>query len=352
MSLKHPIRRKILRMLSGRAQSFSEMQEVLRLESSHLTYHLESLGSLLFKTEDGKYALSSLGEAAVSMMCHVEEPPKTVLHLPLPSRRWKILLATLMVGIILLSSLCYFQYQTLTQLSGQYLSLKQEHELLQDVLREVLGLGNAALTYEYMENSTVATALVTITNETTNNITFAINIVSPLGCNITWVSITSPWGRSSDSYSIYSLTSNSTLEIEISFPSPDQPGAYLSVWVSKEIRVPYGWNASVIVNRALEWYNFSELIAYELVWGTRVTNSSTCSVLLPSRGWYFIQIGVPSVWNATDHYIINYTVTFRTKSQRNYIPFFVGGRIGGFGPMEFFGMYDFGRSVFGRKDDP
>jgi len=86
-SLKHPIRRKILRILSAGPESFSELQKAFNIESSHLTYHLEGLGNLLLKTEDGKYALSSLGEAAVSMMKQVEEPPKTVSPLRFPSRK-------------------------------------------------------------------------------------------------------------------------------------------------------------------------------------------------------------------------------------------------------------------------
>jgi len=73
-SLRHPIRRKILRALSVKPQSFSDLQRTLGIESSHLTYHLEELGSLLTKTEKGEYALSSLGTAAVSTMKQVEEP--------------------------------------------------------------------------------------------------------------------------------------------------------------------------------------------------------------------------------------------------------------------------------------
>jgi DNA-binding transcriptional ArsR family regulator len=73
-SLKHPIRRKILRILSTKPQSFSDLQKQLNLESSHLTYHIEGLGRLLLKMDGGKYSLSSLGEAAVLTMNHVEEP--------------------------------------------------------------------------------------------------------------------------------------------------------------------------------------------------------------------------------------------------------------------------------------
>jgi len=86
-SLKHPIRRKILRMLSAQAASFTDLQRQMSIESSHLTYHLESLGSLLLRTEDGKYSLSSLGQAAATMMRHVEDPSATSLHFSFPSTR-------------------------------------------------------------------------------------------------------------------------------------------------------------------------------------------------------------------------------------------------------------------------
>jgi len=76
-SLRHPIRRKILRTLSEGPQSFSDLQRTIGIESSHLTYHLEGLTSLLAKTENGEYTLSSLGRIAVSTMKQVEEPPST-----------------------------------------------------------------------------------------------------------------------------------------------------------------------------------------------------------------------------------------------------------------------------------
>jgi DNA-binding transcriptional ArsR family regulator/uncharacterized coiled-coil protein SlyX len=79
-SLKHPIRRRILRMLSKQPMSFMEMVEVLGVSNSFLTYHLENLGELLGKTEDGKYKLSSFGEAANATMIKVEDIPTTAPH--------------------------------------------------------------------------------------------------------------------------------------------------------------------------------------------------------------------------------------------------------------------------------
>jgi hypothetical protein len=44
-----------------------------------LTYHLESLGELVSKMEDGRYKLSSFGEASVITMKGVEETPSRKL---------------------------------------------------------------------------------------------------------------------------------------------------------------------------------------------------------------------------------------------------------------------------------
>ena len=74
-SLKHPVRRKILRLLAAGSKTFSEILGQVDVDSSHLSYHLESLKELL-KKENGQYSLSDFGNAAVSLMSKVEEPEK------------------------------------------------------------------------------------------------------------------------------------------------------------------------------------------------------------------------------------------------------------------------------------
>ena len=80
-SLKHPVRRKILRMLSEKSMSFSEMLDTLKVSSPFLTYHLENLGELVCKAADGKNRLSTFGDTAILTMSRVEDMPK------LPSSR-------------------------------------------------------------------------------------------------------------------------------------------------------------------------------------------------------------------------------------------------------------------------
>lgn len=130
-SLKHPIRRRILRILSDEPESFSDLQKQFKIESSHLTYHLEGLGNLLYKTEDGKYALSSFGDAAVSMMKQVEEPPRTSLHLSFPSSRrirmLKPLTFLLVCGLIaslIFNGVFFFRY---TELERTYDGLNKAY---------------------------------------------------------------------------------------------------------------------------------------------------------------------------------------------------------------------------------
>jgi len=99
-SLKHPIRRRILRILSMKPESFSDLQKQLNLESSHLTYHIDGLGRLLLKIDVGKYSLSSLGEAAVSTMNHVEAPPARTMMSWMDGehRKWKALSLVVLIA--------------------------------------------------------------------------------------------------------------------------------------------------------------------------------------------------------------------------------------------------------------
>ena len=130
-SLSHPARRKILRLLADKPRNFSTILETLGLSSSHLTYHLENLGELLVKLDDGRYKLSGLGEAAVCTMRGVEEPPesqKKSLKMPLT---WKAVFAGLMIGVVLLSAVSYAQYMSVNQLSSDYQQLSDDYALLQ-----------------------------------------------------------------------------------------------------------------------------------------------------------------------------------------------------------------------------
>jgi DNA-binding transcriptional ArsR family regulator len=144
-SLKHPARRKILRMLSERTLTFSQMLDSLAIPSSHLTYHLENLGELVIKDEDGKYKLSSFGKASVSMMKGAEEVPdvhaKRFSALPF---QWKSLFVVFAVIVLFLASMSYVQYASFNQLSNDYTNLRADLDKVKTENEQLLSWSSSA----------------------------------------------------------------------------------------------------------------------------------------------------------------------------------------------------------------
>ncbi len=119
-SLKHPARRKILRILADKPLTFSEMLELLGVSSSNLTYHLENLGELVTKEETGVYRLSTFGSASVSTMKIVEEAPEVQPRKRTSlSFKWKAILAIALIGLILSVSMATLQFGALNQATSE-----------------------------------------------------------------------------------------------------------------------------------------------------------------------------------------------------------------------------------------
>lgn len=135
-SLKNPIRRKILRMLAKKhlvfsGMTFSEILESLSIDSGHLSYHLEKMGELLTRSNDGEYGLSSIGVAATKLMTGVEDYPKAQSKkwLKIRTSRLGIILITTVLIVALGVSWWYFnapRYETL--LSGRIKILRSDGE--------------------------------------------------------------------------------------------------------------------------------------------------------------------------------------------------------------------------------
>jgi DNA-binding transcriptional ArsR family regulator len=73
-ALKHPIRRRILRSLESDRRTYTEMLNDLGVDTGLLNYHLDHLGSLIRKEEDGRYSLSDFGVAALGLTTRIEDP--------------------------------------------------------------------------------------------------------------------------------------------------------------------------------------------------------------------------------------------------------------------------------------
>lgn len=73
-ALKHPVRRQILSMLEEKGEaSFTEVQSATDLhDTGLLSYHLKELAPLITQTERGKYKLSDIGVASMTLFHKVE----------------------------------------------------------------------------------------------------------------------------------------------------------------------------------------------------------------------------------------------------------------------------------------
>jgi len=134
-------------MLSEKSTGFSQMLEELGVSSSHLTYHLESLGELVSKMESGDYKLSTFGEAAVNTMRIVEDAPAVQSeNSKFRFLRWKPVIALLVIGLVLLGSFSVLQYNAMNQLS-------EEHRKLQDSYNQLLSLtGSTDKARRFLQN--------------------------------------------------------------------------------------------------------------------------------------------------------------------------------------------------------
>ena len=129
-SLKHPVRRKILRMLGNKPMTFMEMVEELGVSSPNLTYHLESLGELISKMDNDQYKLSSFGVATVDAMKGIEDV-KTEPKRRSGAFKWQVFSAALIVAVLLLASFAALQYNSIIELSSAQHSLSSQIQRLQ-----------------------------------------------------------------------------------------------------------------------------------------------------------------------------------------------------------------------------
>jgi DNA-binding transcriptional ArsR family regulator len=106
-ALKHPIRRKILRILKEKPATYTEILNQLNIDNGLLNYHLDNMKDLLTKNEDEKYTLSEFGKATVSLVRGVEEPAREArsrLSLLGRSISWSKLL-TVFIGVLVLTNI-------------------------------------------------------------------------------------------------------------------------------------------------------------------------------------------------------------------------------------------------------
>lgn len=110
--LSHPLRREILLTLSEKGEcSFTELLNVVKVDTGKLSFHLRSLSAFMAQTRAGKYTLNRTGENAVRVILDVEswaevaDVSRKASQLPLASFRLRTLAFLIDVAIILLITL-------------------------------------------------------------------------------------------------------------------------------------------------------------------------------------------------------------------------------------------------------
>lgn len=103
-ALKHPVRRHILSLLHDEPQTYSSILRALNIDTGLLNYHLENLGSLIAKNEEGKYGVSEFGRAAIRLKDGIEAPQRGESHKPRVKQIEIFIFGIMLVSLIILGS--------------------------------------------------------------------------------------------------------------------------------------------------------------------------------------------------------------------------------------------------------
>jgi DNA-binding transcriptional ArsR family regulator len=101
-ALDHPLRRRIIELLSEEPRTYTLLLNKLEIESGHLAYHLRNLDELLGRDEQGKYYLNESGVKAHEFLTGETRPEKTTSSLERTVFLSIIILIVVIAGAILL----------------------------------------------------------------------------------------------------------------------------------------------------------------------------------------------------------------------------------------------------------
>jgi len=141
-SLKHPARRKILRILGEGPSTYTELQRKLDVETGFLNYYLDSLDGLIAKNKDGRYRVSELGVSALTLIRQVEEPVSKT-----EPRKFSILgfsinvaYVTLVIIFILVISNVYWAYASQKRSQEKTNLIGESILIINALLNESIGI--------------------------------------------------------------------------------------------------------------------------------------------------------------------------------------------------------------------
>ncbi|MCL5949673.1 MAG: RDD family protein [Candidatus Bathyarchaeota archaeon] len=127
--LSHPLRREILLNLSNNSESsFTDLLNLLKVDTGKLSFHLRSLSPFIEQTSSGKYKLSRAGESAVRVIHDVEgwaevaDVQGRASQLPLASFKNRVFAFLIDFGLILAITTVITFIPDVLSLSADFLS--------------------------------------------------------------------------------------------------------------------------------------------------------------------------------------------------------------------------------------
>jgi DNA-binding transcriptional ArsR family regulator len=129
-ALRHPMRRQLLLLLEDKGEvSFTEIQNAVGMSDTGLmSYHLKELAPLVEQSTRGKYCLSEVGRASITLFRKVEmEKDKTsrVVRRELEQIIGKAVFLFFIVGVTLMAPLSVDIYLSVETISQSSLSMEQ-----------------------------------------------------------------------------------------------------------------------------------------------------------------------------------------------------------------------------------
>jgi uncharacterized RDD family membrane protein YckC/DNA-binding HxlR family transcriptional regulator len=113
--LSHPLRREILLNLSEKGESsFTDLLNLLKVDTGKLSFHLRSLEAFIEQTPTGKYKLSRAGESAIRVIHDIEgwaevaDVQRKQSQLPLAAFKKRVLAFVIDFAIILAITMTIF----------------------------------------------------------------------------------------------------------------------------------------------------------------------------------------------------------------------------------------------------
>lgn len=108
--MRHPICKRIIRLLYEQATTYSEVLRSLGVETGLLNYHLDSMRELLSKDDERRYRLTEFGIAAFELIPKVEAPVKKASQPMFLKSRVSLTRLLVLILIVLSVGNIYFTY--------------------------------------------------------------------------------------------------------------------------------------------------------------------------------------------------------------------------------------------------